>query len=62
MAWPAAARPYPGEAAPLPLHVAYHTTPPPANPYSQCTELNRRGERCGGKPGLDGRCAAHKER
>ncbi len=44
--------PEPGAVAP---HPDAETTP------AGCTELTKAGEPCKGRPGPDGRCAAHKE-
>jgi hypothetical protein len=68
--YPAAARPYPGE-VPVPVHedgVAVPDPglrPEPAGPEPEaersCTGTTKAGEPCKGRPGDDGRCAAHKQ-
>jgi hypothetical protein len=68
----AAARPYPGE-VPVPVHEDGVAVPDPgvrgepAGLYALplepagCTAVTKSGERCKGRAGDDGRCAAHKE-
>jgi hypothetical protein len=69
--FPAAARPYPGE-VPVPVHedgIAVPDPglrPEPAGPEPEpgengCTATTKSGEPCKGRPGDDGRCAAHKQ-
>lgn len=67
--YPAAARPYPGEEAQMPVHEAGVAVPDPGlrpepDPEPEersCTELTKAGEPCKGRAGDDGRCAAHKQ-
>ena len=74
VAFPAAARPYPGEVAAVPVHEAgtavpdpgWRPEPEPASPGSEageggCTGRKADGGVCNGRAGDDGRCARHKE-
>jgi hypothetical protein len=49
--------------APHPDAVAPHpdAVPDTGTEAGACTELTKAGEPCKGRPGDDGRCAAHKE-
>jgi hypothetical protein len=71
--FPAAARPYPGEEARMPVHEAgtavpdpgwrpdHEPAPGPAPEPAGCKGTTRAGQPCKGRAGDDGRCAAHKQ-
>lgn len=40
---------------------SWQSAPPEPEPERSCTELTKAGEPCKGRPGDDGRCAAHKD-